>query len=176
MLLHRPQAYRPTGSPDQHSTARITAVNYAALAQPLSQRSSKSFVGEVGEETDRQIIHSGVPNLPREDKHVPDIHPYSSPLREAGRHGSSCQGRGHQTGVGSDSLTVTACLRYYWNSGPGLCISPPSSAECRQDHQQMKPEVIGLTLFLPATPLFSFGRKDFFTFLIAGKASHLFPL
>lgn len=124
MLLHCPQAYRPTGSPDQHSTARITAVNYAALAQPLSQRSSKSFVGEVGEETDRQIIHSGVPNLSREDKHVPDIHPYSSPLREAGRHGSSCHGRGHQTGMGSDLLTVTACLRYYWNLGTGFCISP----------------------------------------------------
>lgn len=33
---------------------------------------------------DRQTdIHSGVPNLSREDKHVPDIHPYNSPLREA---------------------------------------------------------------------------------------------
>lgn len=63
--------------------AKISALNYAALAQPLSQRSSKSYVGEVERRQTDRYIHSGVPNLSREDKHVPDIHPYNSPLREA---------------------------------------------------------------------------------------------
>lgn len=137
----------------------------------LFLKGAQSLLWGGGGGGDRQTdIHSGVPNLSREDKHVPDIHPYSSPLREAGRHGLSCHGRGIQTGMGSDLLTVTACLRYSWNLGLGLCI-PPSSAECPRDHQQMKPEVTGPTPFLP-TP-FLFWNERFFTLLIAGKASSL---
>lgn len=49
-------------SPDHHSKAKITAVNYAALARPLSQRSSKSFVGEVGRrQTDRYSLWRSKP-------------------------------------------------------------------------------------------------------------------
>lgn len=50
-------------SPDHHSTmANITTVNYTALARPLSQRSSKSFVGEVGRrQTDRYSLWRSKP-------------------------------------------------------------------------------------------------------------------
>lgn len=133
-------------SPDQHSTmANITTVNYTALARPLSQRSSKSFVGEVGRrQTDRYSLWRSKP-ITRGQARARHSS-LQQPTEGVMAHHAG--GRGNHTRMDSDSLKVTSRLQYRWDLGLGVLCLPPPSAELCQDCQQMKPEVSGPTPFL----------------------------